>query len=156
MQKGRGERHRCGWRGRVTRRSGAKGLLRREKCQRLWRIANALLSVLAVLLAKRRRSRVALARVGRRHPGGAGNFVSPDELHWAGIRRHRKLRENHSDDAEQADQFAGEAVHDGEAHFLVRRYQRMLAHVAWRGLMFVKFLAGKFNRRAPRSYPNRL
>ena len=79
---------------------------------RLRRIVDVLLSVLTVLFAERRGTRVIVARVRLGRSCSRNRIVESLELHRARIRCHGQLRENHRDDAEQADKFSSEASHD--------------------------------------------
>ena len=83
---------------------------------RLRRIVDVLLSVLTVLFAERRGTRVVVARVrlGRSCSYSCNRIVESLELHRARIRRHGQLREDHGDNAEQADDFASETSHDDD------------------------------------------
>ena len=79
---------------------------------RLRRIVDVLLFVLTVLFAERRGTRVVVARVRLGRSCSRHSIFESLELHRARIRCHGQLRENHRDDAEQADEFASKAIHD--------------------------------------------
>ena len=65
-----------------------------------------------MLLAEGRGGGVAFACIRRGRTHLRNSIVKPLELHRARISGHGHLREDHGDNAEQADEFAGEMNHN--------------------------------------------